>query len=190
MSSNKIDEPLWRCIVDLAERNVDDSTIDALEALAAGTKNDGRQETRSQTGAAFTINMLVPEIFKALGSDLGRNSWNFDIDDPTAIQVINDTATEFLSTPEGRLHVTPARRGHLDLFRGTGVKGLCELTYDYYRPEEGLSDQALRTMKRIAEIFSREIRSMQDPDQELQRRFNSLYIEFLTDQLPVKEPLS
>lgn len=190
MTGNRIDEPLWRCIVDLAERNVDDSTIDALEALAAGTKGDGRQKARSEAGAAMTINTLVPEVFRVLGINIGADSWNFDIDDPQAIQAINEIATDFLATPEGRLHGIPAKRSQLDLFRGTGIKGLCELAYDYYRPEPDLSDQALRTMKRIQEIFFREIRSMRDPDQELQRKFASLYIEFLTDQLTAKGPMS
>lgn len=190
MADGSIDLPLWRCIIDLAERNVDDTTIDALEALATGTKDDGRQEARSSTGASFAINTVVPTIFEVLGAETGPEAWSFDIDDTRPIQVINDIATEFLSSPRGRLHVVPAKRGQLDLFRGTGIKGLCELTYDYYRPQPSLSEQATRTMTRIGEIFSREIRNVKDPDLELQRKFNSLYIEFLTEQLPVgqKQP--
>lgn len=177
MLKPNIDGPLGRYIADLDEQGIGPGLIDEIEELAVGTVDDGQQSNRSARGVDFTINTLVPTIFRSIGAQIAPEEWAFDAEDPKLIDAIDDAKR---SSVDARPR-SSKQPGYLDLYYGTGIKGVSELTYQYYRQHQDLSETTVSSLDTIARLFSSHLRFVIDTDGVLKAEFNDLNLRFLRD---------
>ncbi|UQN30499.1 hypothetical protein [Brachybacterium kimchii] len=157
----EIDAPLWRALVDLTETPIitprEKIRLEALYAAASGTAEDGLATRREILTCSWLVNHALPTFT------------GIDHDPAFDLSTLDGAQRALAHTVRVSQCVPPTfagwRRDEKPVYTGTGVKGACELIYEY-RPRQAswLSPEHTRCLEEIADTAARISLDVKDPD--------------------------